>query len=94
MTSSDRTTVHLMRHGEVHNPAGVLYGRLPDYHLSDLGRQMAERGAEYFEGEDITHLGASPLERAQETMAPIAKTLGLEVTTDPRVFEAGNQLEG
>ncbi|TNC41002.1 histidine phosphatase family protein [Mumia zhuanghuii] len=94
MSSSDRTTVHLMRHGEVHNPSGVLYGRLPDYHLSDLGRQMAERGAEYFQGEDITHLVASPLERAQETMEPIAKTLGLQVTTDPRVIEAGNRFEG
>ena len=94
MTTQDRTPVHLMRHGEVHNPAGVLYGRLPDYHLSDLGRQMAERGAEYFEGADVTHLVASPLERAQETMQPIAKTLGLEVTTDPRVIEAGNRFEG
>ena len=36
-----RTTIHLMRHGEVHNPEGVLYGRLPGYHLSALGREMA-----------------------------------------------------
>ena len=29
-------SVHLMRHGEVHNPGGVLYGRLPGYQLSEL----------------------------------------------------------
>lgn len=33
------TVVHVMRHGEVENPTGVLYGRLPGYHLSELGRQ-------------------------------------------------------
>ena len=41
----NRTIVHLVRHGEVENPAGLLYGRLPDYHLSDVGIQMAERVA-------------------------------------------------
>ena len=40
---TERTTVHLLRHGEVHNPGGVLYGRLPEFHLSDLGQEMAER---------------------------------------------------
>ena len=37
------TTVHLLRHGEVYNPQGVLYGRLDGFHLSELGRTMAER---------------------------------------------------
>src|SRR5690606_42013285 len=32
------TTVHLLRHGEVHNPDGILYGRLPGYRLSDRGQ--------------------------------------------------------
>ena len=30
----DTTVVHLIRHGEVSNPSGVLYGRLPGFHLS------------------------------------------------------------
>ena len=42
--SGIRTTVHVMRHGEVHNPEGILYGRLPDYHLSERGRAQAEGG--------------------------------------------------
>ena len=60
-----KTVVHLMRHGEVFNPEGVLYGRLPDFHLSDLGRKMAERGAEFFAERDVTYVVASPLEIAR-----------------------------
>lgn len=91
---TEKTIVHLMRHGEVYNPEGVLYGRLPDYHLSDLGVQMAEKVAESLTGRDITYLVASPLERAQETAAPSAKALKLDIHTDERVIEAGNQFEG
>ena len=89
-----RTVVHLVRHGEVYNPAGLLYGRLPDYHLSDLGREMAAHGRGGPAEHDIVHLRCSPLERAQETMEPIADALGLPVTTDGRVIEAANYLEG
>ena len=90
-----RTVVHLMRHGEVHNPGGVLYGRLPEFHLSDIGIRMAERGAEWFADRDVVHLRCSPLERAQQTMAPLASRFpDLKVITDGRVVEAGNQFEG
>ncbi|QXE35306.1 histidine phosphatase family protein [Streptomyces sp. GMY02] len=88
------TVVHLMRHGEVHNPDGVLYGRRPGYHLSDLGRRMADRVAEHLADRDIAHVVASPLERAQETAAPIAKIHGLTVDTDDRLIEAANIFEG
>jgi broad specificity phosphatase PhoE len=89
-----KTTIHLLRHGEVHNPAGVLYGRLPGYGLSDLGRTMAQRVANNVADRDITVLVASPLQRAQETAAPIAAALGLEINPDPRLIEAENQFEG
>ncbi|MGR8009048.1 histidine phosphatase family protein [Streptomyces hypolithicus] len=91
---SETTVVHLVRHGEVHNPDGVLYGRRSGYHLSELGRQMADRVAEHLEGRDITHVVSSPLERAQETAAPVAKVHGLELVTDERLIEAGNVFEG
>jgi broad specificity phosphatase PhoE len=90
----ETTVVHVLRHGEVHNPGKVLYGRLPGYHLSDLGREMAERIAERMRGEDITHVVSSPLERAQETARPSAEVLGLEVASDDRLIEAGNVFEG
>ncbi len=90
-----RTVVHLVRHGLVHNPNGVLYGRLENFHLSELGVQMAERAAEFLAGRDVAHLRCSPLERAQETMRPIAERFpGQQVTIDGRVIEAENSLEG
>lgn len=90
-----RTThVHLLRHGEVYNPDGILYGRLPDYHLSDLGTRMAEGVAKAVADRDITHLVASPLERVQETAAPIADVLGLPVGSDDRLLEAENVFQG
>ncbi|MGW5865741.1 histidine phosphatase family protein [Streptomyces sp. NPDC055239] len=91
---SELTVVHLMRHGEVENPEGILYGRLPDYHLSELGRQMADRVAEHLAPRDITHVVASPLDRAQETATPIAKEHGLALASDGRLIEAGNVFEG
>ncbi|PWI45552.1 histidine phosphatase family protein [Streptomyces sp. ICBB 8177] len=96
MTDRDQelTVVHLMRHGEVHNPDGVLYGRLDGYHLSELGRKMADRVAEHLTDRDITYVVASPLERAQETAAPIAASHGLQVATDGRLIEAENVFQG
>jgi broad specificity phosphatase PhoE len=88
------TVVHLLRHGEVHNPSGVLYGRRDGFHLSDLGKQMAERAAESLAERDVTVLRSSPLERAQETAAPLAARLGLEVGLDERVLESTNRFEG
>jgi len=89
-----RTTVHLLRHGEVHNPTGILYGRRPGYLLSDLGQQMAKRVAESIGDRDITQVWASPLERAQQTAQPLADTLGLEVRSEDRIIESANTFEG
>ena len=91
---STQTIVHLLRHGEVYNPTGILYGRRDGYHLSDLGQQMAERVAEMVGDRDIVHMRTSPLERAQETGAPLAKRLGLTPEIDPRIIESGNVFEG
>lgn len=89
-----RTVVHLLRHGKVHNPSGILYGRLPGYRLAASGRAMAEGIATHLERADITYVAASSLIRAQETASPLAEAKGIEVTTDDRVIEAGNEFEG
>ncbi len=94
MSPTSETTVHLLRHGEVHNPDGVLYGRRDGFHLSDLGVRMAERIGESLGQRDITHLRVSPLERAQETARPLAAARGLEIVTDDRVIESTNVFEG
>ena len=89
-----RTTVHLVRHGEVFNPEKLLYGRLPGYRLSALGETMAQVTGEWLSTRDITHLVSSPLERAQQTAAPLASMRGLEVHLDEHVIEAENVFEG
>jgi broad specificity phosphatase PhoE len=91
---ADITVVHLLRHGEVHNPDHVLYGRLPGYQLSANGQLMAAAAADFFEGRPVAAVFASPLERAQETAKPVADRLGLTITTDDRLIESGNVLEG
>ena len=94
MPDGPTTVVHLMRHGEVENPLGILYGRLPGYHLSPLGHAMAERVAKTLVSRDIVYVVASPLERAQETAAPVAAAFGLDIATDERLIEAENVFEG
>ncbi len=90
----DRTVVHLLRHGEVFNPEGVLYGRLPGYYLSELGKQMAVRAAEALAERDVTLVVSSPMERAQQTATPIAERHELPIEIDPDLIEADNVFEG
>jgi broad specificity phosphatase PhoE len=89
-----RTVVHLLRHGEVHNPGKILYGRLPGYRLSELGVQMAQAAAEALAGRDVTHVVTSPLERAQQTAQPIGTRFSAAVTIDERLIESANVFEG
>ncbi|MFD0775157.1 histidine phosphatase family protein [Streptomonospora algeriensis] len=91
---STTTVVHLLRHGEVHNPYGILYGRLPEFHLSDNGSRMAELAAEWFTGRDVAALYSSPLDRAEETAQPVADEFGVAVRLDERLIEAGNTFQG
>ena len=92
MTS--RTTVHLVRHGEVHNPTGVLYGRLPGFRLSPEGERMAVLAADALAGRDVRVVRSSPLERAIQTAEPIADRFGLPAETDERLIESDNAFEG
>jgi broad specificity phosphatase PhoE len=86
--------VHLVRHGEVDNPNGVLYGRIPGYHLSEAGRLMAKAAADFLAGRDVVVIRSSPLERAQETAEPIAAEFGLPIEVDDRLIEPWNHFEG
>lgn len=87
--------MHLVRHGEVYNPQGVLYSRLPGFHLSALGIKMAGVVGEYFKNSDLNYIGASPLERAQETACEIASHHPeLEVGRLDDVIEADSEFRG
>jgi broad specificity phosphatase PhoE len=89
-----RTTVHLVRHGEVNNPDRILYGRLPGFRLSDAGEQMAKLAGLALAGHDVTVVRSSPLERAVQTAAPIAAQFAILPTTDDRLIESDNVFEG
>lgn len=102
------TTIHFVRHGEVHNPDHILYERLPGFHLSDRGRRMAEATARYLAASPQTNTAAaiysSPLDRTRETAQAILTALNetrmarneepLELITDQRIIEAGNNFRG
>lgn len=92
--ASLETIVHVLRHGEVHNPKGILYGRLPGFSLSVTGRAQAGAVARALSDHDLSVVIASPLQRAQETAEPIASQHGLVVRTDENLIEAGNTFEG
>lgn len=88
------TVVHLLRHGEVHNPGGVLYGRLPGFGLSDVGAAQARLVAAHLADHDVVHVVTSPLERARDTAVPIAAGHDVPIEVDDRLIEAGNLFEG
>ncbi|HZA39766.1 MAG TPA: histidine phosphatase family protein [Actinomycetota bacterium] len=87
-------TIHLVRHGQVENPKGVIYGRLPGYNLSERGRRQAEEAGLHLSSADVGALWASPLERAQETAAAISEHHEVEIVTDDRLIESDTTLEG
>lgn len=88
--------LHLVRHGEVFNPERILYGRLPGYHLSERGHEMAAVTAGYLAnlGRPIAAIHSSPLERTQQSAAPLADITGHAVQLDERLIEGANEFEG
>ena len=91
---ADTTVVHLLRHGEVENPKGVIYGRIPGFGLSEDGQMMAKAAADYLAERDVVAIFTSPLERAKETAEPLAERFSLEPVVDERLIEPWNHFEG
>ena len=87
-------SVHVIRHGEVENPEKILYGRQPGWRLSQRGQEMAEVIGQWSKPLDLGALHVSPLQRAQETAAPISRLHGIQITTDEKLIEAANIFEG
>ena len=86
--------IHFVRHGEVDNPEKILYGLQPGWKLSERGNQMAQVIAQWSKNLNLGAIHASPLQRAQETVAPIIEAHNLKLTTDKNLIEAGNIFEG
>ena len=87
-------TIHFVRHGEVHNPEKILYGLQPGWRLSDRGKEMAAVIGQWSTKLDLGAIHASPLQRAQETVAPIIAKHKLSLITDKNLIEASNVFEG
>ena len=81
------TTLHLIRHATYGLLGNTLAGRSPGHHLGPEGRLQAEAVAIDLAERPLTAVIASPLERAQETAAPIAAQHGLAVAIDPGLNE-------
>jgi broad specificity phosphatase PhoE len=78
------TRIHLVRHGEVHNPERILYGRLPRFGLNDAGRRQAQAAARWLNGRPLAALFSSPMLRARQTAQAIvndAPDLRLQIST-------------
>ena len=87
-------TIHFVRHGEVYNPEKILYGLQPGWRLSDRGNEMAAVIGEWSTKLNLGAIHSSPLQRAQETVAPILAKHNLPLTTDKNLIEASNIFEG
>lgn len=83
------TTVLLIRHGENNTVGKRLAGRLPNIHLNEKGRQQAQQIAQALGSAPLKAIYSSPLERALETAAPLARALGLPVQDAPGLVEVG-----
>jgi probable phosphomutase (TIGR03848 family) len=79
--------VFLIRHGLTDHTGTRLYGRTPGLHLSERGREQAERLAERFSRVRLAAVYSSPLERCIETAMPLAASKGLRVTRRPGLVE-------
>ena len=86
--------IHFVRHGEVHNPDKILYGRLDGFGLSERGTQMADRSASALATRPIAKIFSSPLQRAVESATPLSKRVDLPITIDERLNEGVNVFEG
>ena len=89
------TIIYLVRHGNVHNPGRILYGRLPRFRLSRRGVEEAQAVGRFLDGAPIAALYCSPLLRARQTAREIhAFHPGLPLRPSPHLIEVLNPFEG
>ncbi len=83
------TVIHLIRHGEVHNPHQVLYGRLSRFGLTERGQRQARAAGAFLAIRPVRALYCSPLLRARKTAAEIA---GLNGGLAPKISSLINEV--
>ena len=89
------TRLYMMRHGEVHNPDAILYGRMPGYFLSERGIAQVEAAGEWLADKGIAAIYCSPMERARQSAEIVAARLdGPGPKVDQRLIEVYTPYEG
>src|SRR2546427_12321785 len=87
-----------MRHADVENPQGVIYGHLPGFGLSPVGRAQAAAVGQSLRDSGVRRIVHSPLDRARETAEIINAQLAAPVPLIPepelREAEFGRYLQG
>ncbi|MGH2613140.1 MAG: histidine phosphatase family protein [Rhabdochlamydiaceae bacterium] len=90
-----QTHIYLVRHGEVYNPEGIIYGRLPNYGLSQKGKEELEQTADFLKDKNVSQLFSSPLLRARQSADIIKTGLGIrEVHISNLLYETLTAYEG
>lgn len=89
------TYIYLVRHGEVHNPDGILYGRLPGFGLTKRGKTEIYQTADFLRNKNIDIVFSSPLLRARQTAEIIRKFLNLDkVHISKKIIEIQTAYQG
>jgi probable phosphoglycerate mutase len=89
------THIHLVRHGHVHNPKQVFYGRLPRFRLSAKGIRQAREAARFLGDKPLSALYSSPLLRARQTACEMLAATGCcKVRISRLINEIRSPLEG
>ena len=89
------TTIYMMRHGQVHNPTNVLYGRMPGFLLSDAGAQQAHAAGKWLADQTVSAIYSSPMERARQTAEIVASYHNeVDPRVDRRLIEVATPYEG
>jgi probable phosphoglycerate mutase len=81
------TELILIRHGETDWNRELRFQGHIDVPLNDMGHEQARRLGLRLAGEPVQHLGSSDLMRAQQTAAPAAQQLRLEIVTSAALRE-------
>src|SRR3990167_3704184 len=90
-----KTRVYLVRHGHVHNPKGIWYGRLPGFPLSKTGKRQALALGKKLSTNPVSIIYTSPLTRAYETATHIGFSLkDAAIFHDERLIEVYSPTQG
>jgi broad specificity phosphatase PhoE len=90
-----QTTIYLVRHGEVNNPDGIIYGRLSNFGLTQNGKNQSEKTAEFLADKHIDAIYSSPLKRTKQTAEILQKKLDIpEIYYSDQILEVRTSYEG